>query len=247
MRDSYAVTGRQKVLAVVVAILLIVGGSVYSQRHNPYAAAPTPTNTLELTNPLVLQNWLTPDVYKYTVARLRDYARTQKIDATSATVASDVTIQQGAYTFAVIFNPDGNKHIVNVYVNNFSGVVSTAVSVDGVKQNIALANNSDTEFDGIDTLIDDGLTSVQANNLEAAFLKFRPGADSVVIDTDSIVGSTYNPNNPGQLLFTFSVSVDSDNYTAVVDHSDFSSVQLTLKDADSGRQVFNSGVVDSNN
>jgi hypothetical protein len=243
--QTSGVTLRQKVSLVLAVLLLAISISLYAGRKNTYTLAAAPSNQLTLTNPLVLQNWLPAKSLDYTVARLRDYSNAQDLEASSITVTSDVGDDHGAYAFTVTFDPEPTQYHVDVLVNNFNSAISTSVSIEGVRQNVSVPSSSqNTGFSGIDSLTTRGLTSIQGNNLQSAFIKFKPGARAVVIDTSTISASTAHSGNSFSQLMNFSVSIDSRPYTAQLDYTDVSAVRLKLFDADNN-VVFDSGKVDS--
>jgi len=106
--------------------------------------------------------------------------------------------------------------------------------------------NTTPTFTGTPSLINDGLTTAQINDLVQAFNDFAPKAKQVTIDTGSI---TTGPLNPAATtpVFTlmFDVNVDNTTYKATVSHSDALSLTLQLVNPQTGQQAFNSGVITS--
>ena len=234
----------QIIRLILVFILFVISVSLYAGRGNEYAA-PTPKDDgINLTNPLVLQNWLPTNSYNYTLARLRDYAQTRDISTKSITVASPVTTDGGAYDFTITYNPSTDKHVVLVYVSNFDSILSTAVLIDGQKQTISHTNATQSAvFSGVDELVNEGLSSAQASSLQKALLQFKPGAHNFIIDTANVSQSSYNPDNPSQAqTFSFPIKVDGSSYNAKLDYTDLTAIVLQLED-NSNKRVFDSGRV----
>jgi hypothetical protein len=234
-------------LAVSVGLFLVALG-LYTTHKNPYAPQQPPSGApaLTITNQLVLQNWLPAKSYDYTVARLNDYAKSQQIDADSITIRSAVTNDQGAYGFTVSFDPAPDKYVVDVLVNNFNSVLSTSVSINGATQQVSVPTNTgSTNYGGFDALLDHGLSSVQAKNLQIAFAKYDSGASTIAVDASTITTTFDNSSSPPAQLMNFTTSIDGKNYSAVVDYTDLSSVRLVLYGQSSHKQLFDSGKINT--
>jgi hypothetical protein len=177
---------------------------------------------------------------------LNDYAKSQQIDADSITVRSAVANDQGAYGFTVSFDPAPDKYLVDVLINNFDSVLSTSVSVNGSTQQVSIpASSGETNYSGFDALLDHGLTSVQANNLQTAFAKYDSGASTISVDTSSVSTTMNNGSSPPTQLMNFTATIDGKDYSASVDYTDLSSVRLVLYDQSSHKQLFDSGKINS--
>jgi hypothetical protein len=240
-------TPRQLFTLTISVIFFLVALALYTTHGNPYAPKqPNTTPTLTITNPLVLQNWLPTKAYDYTLARLNDYAKSQQIDADSITVRSAVANDQGAYGFTVSFDPAPDKYLVDVLINNFDSVLSTSVSVNGSTQQVSIpASSGETNYSGFNALLDHGLTSVQANNLQTAFAKYDSGASTISVDTSSVSTTMDNSSSPPIQLMNFTATIDGKDYSASVDYTDLSSVRLVLYDQSSHKQLFDSGKINS--
>ncbi|MEO6513572.1 MAG: hypothetical protein ABIR37_02670 [Candidatus Saccharimonadales bacterium] len=132
-----------------------------------------------------------------------------------------------------------------------SSVPSNAKTVTAVTATSAPKVSSLPSFSGFDTLVDDGLADDQLTGLEYAFGVYSKSLPvkikQVSIDKGSILAvprdrNSTSPNN----VINFAVKLDGTTYTAEVDYSSLSPVQLKLFDAVGGATVFDSGVIDIN-
>jgi hypothetical protein len=135
-----------------------------------------------------------------------------------------------------------------VAIDNFGGIISAAVSIDGQLQNLSLPSQSDngTRFSGFSTLVSQGVTAPEINGLEAAFQKYAPSAASISINSKSVAPAPYNPNETSSTIsYTFSVSIDNTTYTAKLYCPSLTTIELILNDSINHQQVFDSGLINS--
>lgn len=98
-----------------------------------------------------------------------------------------------------------------------------------------------TTYEGMSSFIDRGLSTDQVNGVMRAFSKFSPSAQTVSVDTESLVLYP-GPKHDGTFFVKFDVSVDSEDYKGTVSFSDIESIRMVLYDQN-GKNIFNSGVV----
>lgn len=96
-----------------------------------------------------------------------------------------------------------------------------------------------TEFQGIDSFIDSGLTTAQTNEMVKDFSKFSPKAKTVSVDPNSLSPGPHDPNLDQPFTINFNVSIDSTPYRGTVFYSGLDKLRLTLYSA-SGSPVFDS-------
>lgn len=104
--------------------------------------------------------------------------------------------------------------------------------------------NKGATFQGMSSFIDNGLTSVQVNELIKAFNKFSANARDVSIESNSLSPGAHTPGTLAPFTIKFNVAVDSTQYTGTVSYTDTSSLSLVLFDR-SNKQVFDSGLITS--
>jgi hypothetical protein len=240
-------TPRQLIAVVLAVLFFLISLGIYTARANPFAQKATTSQELTITNPLVLENWLPASVYRYTQARLTDYANSQQLDTSAISVVGPVINENGTYGFTVTFNPNPEKYRVNVLVSNFDSVVSTSVSIDGIKQTVLVpTTDGDTTYSGFDSLINRGLSSIQAVGIQTALQKFSPGAGSMVVDPSNITTESTHDGGVFRQLMSFDIAISGKDYSAEVDYTDVSTVYLRLHDPSTHKLIFSSGKVEPN-
>lgn len=235
------------ILLVALLVLLTVNSTQRSYR----VATTMPSYSPPLLNAAVAQNWLPPTSYNYFITKLDNYLKTNSLAVSTMSVQGNVSVDRtnGTYNFTLLFQPQGRTHTISVTVQNYNGVISTAVAIDGQSTSQQTppthttnpTTNNPTQFDGFDGLINEGVTSDQANNLQTAFLKFAPKAATITI---GVTNSRHiiDPNT-GANTYTFSVKIDSKQYNASMNAPGLSSIELFLTDPQSGKQVFDSHTI----
>lgn len=239
-------TARIRLTALgVLLVALLTSGMVYAAQTNHFAPiTPTSPSKVTFTNPEILLNWMPASSYDYTVARINDYLQTNGIlSASSMTVTSSVTFSTPTYDFTANLVPRGGSLHVVATVTNTSGVLSTAVSINGQPQDLVIPSNNNgaaTSYTGVSALIDNGLSAIQSNEFEQAMQKFAPGASSIAIDGTSIrLGSASSPQS-----YNFILTLDGKPYSATLDAIGILRAQLYLYDPSNGNhRVFDSGIM----
>jgi len=95
-------------------------------------------------------------------------------------------------------------------------------------------------FQGMGRLTSDGISTQQISNLEQEFFQFKPSAQTVIVNTDSVEPGPHNPNVDTSFTINFSVAIDSSTYKATISYNDIMTVRLYLYDSKTGSQVFDS-------
>jgi hypothetical protein len=104
---------------------------------------------------------------------------------------------------------------------------------------------SQPDFIGLDGLLDIGVADDQITDLKYAFSKFA-AANNKLVDTIAItkvVAAVHDPNSASTIFTaTFTADLDGAGYTAKYEYSDLTAGRLFL--SQSGKQIFDSGVID---
>ena len=235
----------------VFLITLIVSIGIYTSRPNAFALPAASTTPPPFINSEVLQNWLPTSSYKYTLARINDFIRTNNTAASYMTIKDTVNTQSGEYVFKLAFEPQDQVHDVIVLVDSFGSIISTSVTIDGQQQGNEVPTQSQntqnvlTQFSGIDGLINSGLSSFQANLLEQSLQKFAPTAQVISVDTSTITTPPPDPNDTSIAVMKFDVEIDSKKYNAKLECPSLTSAELILTDSKTQKQAFDSGLVTS--
>ncbi len=249
LRDDQRFMHRVVLLAVLF-IVLIVCLVIYGTRSNKFSEEqPSASYTPTLTNPEILQNWLPAVSYDYMVTRIDGYLQANNLLISTMTFESSPIIDEssgGSYNFSILLEPQNQTYKVSVSVDNLNGTISTGVSINGQSQGYSVPSQSNTgiRFSGINTLISDGITALQAEELQAAFQKFAPTASSISINTNTIILPRINPDNASLTnTYTFAVSFNNTNYSAKLNTIGLSQIELFLIKPSTDKQVFDSGVI----
>lgn len=231
---------------VILAVLLITLAISLSWRPQDavFALPDGPSVSPPLINADVLHNWLPAASYDHTLDQIYKFLRSDNTRPSYILVDGPISTSKGTYDFKLRLLPQQLTHKVSVAVVNTDTIISTSVSIDGVEQDLRVTSSSNgINFTGIDSLIEVGITSFHASELQQAFYKFAPTANSVAIDTNSIVSPPADPtNNSLTNVYSFKVDIDSKTYTAHIKCTGLDQLQLILSDS-SGKQAFDSGVL----
>jgi hypothetical protein len=152
----------------------------------------------------------------------------------------------GGYDFGLMLEPQGQTYKISVSVDNLNGVLSTSLSINGQQQGYLTPTqgNTGTQYSGIDSLVSNGLTSLQASELQTAFQNFEPTAETITINTNSIVLPHLNPDNASLTqTYGFTVTINDKNYGAKLNAIGLTQIELFLTDLNTNKQVFDSGVI----
>jgi Bacterial Ig-like domain len=157
------------------------------------------------------------------------------------------------YTVTINSISDTSNGQLTNKVYSFTPTASSFANLPTDQQNATLQqqqnhppSKANIGFVGTDALLNDGVTLGQENDLEQAFFNFEPDTKAVVIDTTTITPIARDPNSadPGDSI-TFAVTVDNHPYNATINYSNVTVLQLLLVDQATGKQVFDSGNIDS--
>lgn len=241
---------RRLVILGLFFVVFLFSIGLYTARGNRFAA-PTATAPFRppLTNPEIMQNWLPGGSYTYAIARIDDYLQENDLAATSMRAADNVRPSSGAYDFAVTIQPQHQELDVSITITNYGSSSSpgTAVAINGQLQTPLVpgqnqhAASGAPNYSGFDALVSAGVTALQANELQQAVQKFIPSAANVTIDTTAI-NSTPSADS-SEVSFAFPLTIDGRKYSAEFKVIGLTRSQLVLKEANSSKRVFDSGVM----
>lgn len=103
------------------------------------------------------------------------------------------------------------------------------------------------QFLNVGALTDQGATSAQAQSMQAAFEKFKPTAEQIIIFSPT-VKTNYDSTKPDAIpTATFTVTIDNTTYNAKIEYHTLQSngaMRLYLNDLNN-KQVYDSGIYDS--
>jgi hypothetical protein len=247
MPDSNQAFIRRLVILGIMAVVLLICIVVYVSRPNSYAVVYPSNQTYSppLTNAQILQNWLPTSAYNYTISNFDSYLKTNGTLASSMTIKnSSVRISgNGTYTFTIVLQPQLQTYSVGVSVSNYSGSLSTAITIDGQLQTPQI-KTSGVIFNGTTTLINQGLTTQQVDAMEQALQKFEPGVLLFNINTSSITQLPINPDDPNPTIqYSFAFSANGTTYNAILNCPSLTSTELLVYSAKTSKQVFDSGTI----
>ncbi|HSW79683.1 MAG TPA: hypothetical protein VLG47_02800 [Candidatus Saccharimonadales bacterium] len=161
------------------------------------------------------------------------------------TGSAKVRLEPG--TYLVSASNDGT-HASSVATVSAQQTSATSLKVTSTSKTSAgskpVRSVDDINFSGEDALLNNGFSTVQTLDLEQAFFRFKPSAQTVTIDTNSIQAVWHDPNSASPIFkLSFSVYVDGTSYDAVANYSNLTDLQLLLYDSVSGKLVYNSGTI----
>lgn len=114
-----------------------------------------------------------------------------------------------------------------------------------LSKNTGLPTRQDINFQGISAFSAKGLTALQLDNLEAAFFHFKPTANTVNVDANSLQSGPFDPNSSSiTFSLNFAVNIDGTPYKATVVYGVSDNVQLILHSSQTNAQVFSYGNAD---
>jgi len=247
-KDNQALTRRLTIIAglfVALFVCLTIHGAVGNQ-FSP--AQPSESHSPLLINPELLQNWLPKSSYQYVISGIDNYLQVKGLQASTMTITSDITLGPDSYNFNVQLQPQNQTYHIAVMVDNFSGIISTAMDINGQLQNPTVSSQASNgaQISGLGALVNQGVTVTEANDFVVAIQKYSSTVASVSINTDSITPSPPNPNGtPSIITYTFTVSINNTTYAARLECPSLTAIELFLTNPSTNKQVFDSGVINS--
>ena len=225
-------------LAIAVAVLLVV--LAFLGRHQP---TPSATNT---TNNAFRITTITPDIKHVTTQTTSltiDFNKS--LEAGSATIGSNPSIISGSTvtgnTLTLTFPA---KKLLNslTYTITINGIGST--SGDRLTNQVLTFTPKFVAptITGEDALVNEGLSTDQANSLSTYIGQFDPWAQNVAIDESTIRHYQEDPTDAWTpWAFGFSMNVDGTNYNVVADFYDTEHVQVKISVPSTGQVLFTAG------
>ncbi|EDK72781.1 hypothetical protein TM7_0045 [candidate division TM7 genomosp. GTL1] len=124
----------------------------------------------------------------------------------------------------------------------FTANILEGVSDDVMQEEIKKVDSYEPDFQGMNALLDQGVTSSQIDALQTALPRFKK-AKHFDVDYNSVKSV---PFNPGSTEFTleFDIKINDTPYKATLKYFDITKIRLFLKD-EKGKQVFDSKNVDT--
>lgn len=200
---------------------------------------------------LLLSGWLGYTIY----TNIQLLKTTGRVEVTSSDTGSIISIS-GVHTQAMIIGSGAANIRIKPgtyqLVAKHSGQTAASIITVNLHQTIQtklvlgqaphLASPYTVTFNGIDTLIDKGLSTTQVTNLKQLFFNYKKTVKTVSIETDTIGHTPYDlsGNNPNFTL-TFVCKIDGQIDKCAVTYADLVNVQLVIQDSITGAQLFNAG------
>ena len=246
-------TRRMLVLAALVVVLIICIGT-YSSQRNLYALDATTTVTTHppLINGDILKNWLPGSVYDDTLNRLYGYIDANKLQVTSMSINGGITFDPATYDFDILLTPGEQKLGVHDTVTNYSGVLSTAVSINGALQENSVQSQlntmsnghiSVTNFDNFDSLTNRGITTLQVGELQQALQTFAPNAKSITVNSSTVHSTQAPEGSQYSYIYTFSLSIDGSDYNVSLNGVGLRRSETIITDPKTKKVLLDSGIM----
>lgn len=237
----------EKIIAtwIVLATALVICFAIFLTKSTTYPL-PLPSQDVayQVTNPEIIQDWMPSTVYNQVLNKFEIYLKRNNITSATITVKDNKVTQnnKGGLEFS-FFIPKNNKtYAMAVNVNNYQGVTSSDIYINGKLQIAApLDKSGETIFENFDSLSAVGLSSVQVNQIQEALNGFAQDGASIVVNPSSITPG--KSNIPNQFVITFTVTIDANLYSAKVLFQGITDSRLILNQ--DGRQLLDTGVVDT--
>ena len=241
-RDFSNRVSHRLIILAILGLAFVGIYTTYVTQSNTFNSIQPVSTILPLTNPEVLGVWLPESAYNYTLSRVNDYLNANNLTIDSATIENGVDTSTGSYTFNLMIQPQAQTLPVAVTISNFNGIISTAVTIAGHLQTPQIAATSDSAtINGIDELVDRGITTAQVNDLRLALQKFNSG--SATFDTANIRHSI--DQTTGINTYVMNVTISNKVLSAKIICPGINSLELILVDSNTQKQVYDSRVIDT--
>lgn len=152
------------------------------------------------------------------------------------TGAATVRLATGSYYLVADANGKQTSAVAHITAGK-----TASINLD-LEHSTFLPSPETISYDNLDSLINSGITSDQITLIKQYFFAFKPTAQLVNIDPNSVQPGPHDPNTSIGFTLNFNVRVDDTSYKATLTYPDASSVQLQLFD-DQGKVVFDSNQV----
>jgi hypothetical protein len=147
-------------------------------------------------------------------------------------------------TYQVVASGSGN-HTSAIVVVHAKQTTRSSLNLNNTNSGQQIHTVASITFNGMDSLLSAGLSTNQVNELEQYFFQFKPSANTVNINSDTVQSGSRDPNTLSPFTLNFAVGVDSAAYNATVSYMDLNNVKLQLFDTKTNVQVFTAGTVTS--
>jgi hypothetical protein len=97
-------------------------------------------------------------------------------------------------------------------------------------------------FINMDVLVNDGLTTSQANDVKTQFFTYKTSSQVVNIDADSVQPGAHNPDSYDPFTLNFTGTIDSTPFRATVAYTGYDNAQLTIYDQTGTRAYIGPGL-----
>jgi hypothetical protein len=143
-------------------------------------------------------------------------------------------------TYQILATDSGTRASAVVTVSKEHTTHSSLNLSAGAASNAPVRTVSDVNFEGTDALINTGLATSQLSEVEQYFFQYKPTANTVAINTDTVAPGPHDPNKVSPFTINFTVAIDSVSYKATISYTDINNADLQLFNLQTGKQVFSS-------
>jgi hypothetical protein len=156
------------------------------------------------------------------------------------TGSTTVRLQPGSYQVVAV---DGGKRASAVVAIHRDSTTNSSLKLNAAGTSSSggptIHTVQDINFQNMDVLIDqEGLSTEQESELEQYFFQFKPSANTINLNTNTITQGQHNPNVASPFSLNFYVTIDGANYFAAVSYLGPNNVKLQVFNPQSGKRVF---------
>ena len=245
---------RAIVLIIVVALVLIGWFIFYILGFHETGLSPSSSNINTLTSSVTV-NFNKPLLKQsYQVIVNPSALSTTNINKQSITInLTTPLIANKQYKIDIPLVEDTNRNKLRNIILYFTPTYVPYNKISSSQQNKILkqqasgtAKNQPPVFIGKSALLSNGLSSVQLNLLEQAFLQFQKNIKVINVASSSIQPGPHNPNTSSSFSLDFSVTINNGSqYNGTITYSSINSLQLNLYNPSSNTTVFSSSTLTS--
>lgn len=249
--QNYSILIRRVLFLLLLVLALVVFYSWYTNRHFKIVSTSPSVSNVATISPFFKINFnrqlsntalnisSTPSVVKsYDISG-------KTLDIVLITPLDENT----QYTIKLnSISSSGNDHIYNkdfvfkpknLDFNQLSNDQQTVILQQQAKGRNPNSSKTYANFVGFDSLINNGITESQLNDIEQGFVKFSPQASTISVHAPTVKPGPHSASS-SNFIVTFVVSIDSTQYNATVSYSDLNSARLQIYNPQTGALVFDS-------
>jgi len=184
------------------------------------------TTSVHFANPQILDDWTQNKATSTILQYISYYLAVHDIPGDTVTIDNRPSaLSNGQLSFNFSTDGDESVHIATVQVQNYSGILSTAVFIDGNKQTYTIADTLyNASFSGFDALADNGLSGMQVYGIQRLLV------DHWGHNSDFEAGKVTQSIGPDGTLTTFPVTINHATYTLQNTSSGLTDITVRITD-----------------